>query len=85
VVAAAVAALATCRSARWGWLLGVAIIGISFALYLAQETIGLPGLPQVWLEPSRLLSLLLEILFMIMALREFTASRSLGCNGSCML
>jgi hypothetical protein len=37
------------------------------ALYLAQETVGLPGLPKMWLEPSRLLSLIVEGLFVVLA------------------
>ena len=75
-IGAALAALAICRNEHWGWLLGTAIVGLSFALYLAQETIGLPGLPRVWREPSRLLSLLVEVLFVIVAVRSLRDSRT---------
>lgn len=53
---------------RRGWLLGLLVAGVSVLLYLAQETVGLPGLPQNWLEPSRLLALVIEGSFIALAL-----------------
>jgi hypothetical protein len=44
-------------------------------LYTVQETVGLPGLSQTWWEPTRLLSLLLAGLFVVLA------SRQLGARG----
>jgi hypothetical protein len=64
---AVVAAVGIFANLRWGWLLGLLIAALSFVLYLAQETVGLPGLPKNWGEPSRLVSLLVEGLFVILA------------------
>jgi hypothetical protein len=67
VLGAAIAALGIYRDLRWGWLLGILIASISVGLYIAQVTVGLPGLPKMWLEPSRLLSLVIEVLFVVLA------------------
>ena len=45
------------------------VCALSALLWLAQETVGLPGLPQQWSEPSRLVSLLIEIIFAVVAWR----------------
>lgn len=55
------------RDARWAWLLGVVVVALAFSLYIAQETVGLPGLPKAWLEPSRLVSLAIELAFVWLA------------------
>ncbi len=75
VLGALVAAVGIFSRARWGWVLGIVICIISIFLYLAQETIGLPGLPQNWLEPSRIVSLVVEIGFLVLA-RSQLSSRS---------
>jgi uncharacterized membrane protein YhdT len=61
------ATLGIYRNMRWGWMLGISISGFSIFLYLLQETIGLPGLPQVWSEPSRIASLIVDLLFLVLA------------------
>jgi hypothetical protein len=66
LLGAVVAAVGIYRHLRWGWLLGLVIVGVSFVLYLAQETVGLPGLPKVWWEPSRIVSLIIEALFVVL-------------------
>lgn len=70
LLGAVIAAAAISRDAGWGWTLGLAVVGLSFALYVAQETVGLPGLPQNWFEPSRLLALIIEALFVGIAGRR---------------
>jgi hypothetical protein len=75
VLGAVVAAVGIFRNRRWGWLLGILIAGISFVLYLAQETVGLPGLPKVWWEPSRIVSLMVEGLFAVLASSQVVRSR----------
>jgi len=75
LLGAVIAALAMWRNRRWGWLLGVMVVGLSFVLYLAQETIGLPGLPGNWWEPSRIVALILEALFVLLARSQIVASR----------
>jgi hypothetical protein len=70
LLGALVAAAGISVNARWGWLVGVAIAALSFTLYLAQETVGLPGLPKIWLEPSRIVSLIVEAGFVFVARRH---------------
>ncbi len=67
VLGALAAAAAIFSRARWGWILGIVICIVSVLLYLAQETVGLPGLPKMWLEPSRIVSLIVEVAFLILA------------------
>jgi len=67
LLGAVVAAVGIYRNLRWGWLLGIVIVGVSFVLYLAQETVGLPGLPKMWWEPSRIVSLIIGVLFVVLA------------------
>ncbi len=57
LLGAVIAAVAIWRNRRLGWLLGVLVVGLSFVLYVTQETVGLPGLPKNWWEPSRIVSL----------------------------
>jgi hypothetical protein len=66
-LAAVCAAVAIRRNRRWGWQLGVGVAAVAGLLYVMQETIGLPGFPQTWWEPTRLLSLLLCALFVLLA------------------
>jgi uncharacterized membrane protein YhdT len=75
LLGAGVAARGIYRNRRWGWLLGILIAGICFVLYLAQETVGLPGLPQAWWEPSRIVSLMIEGLFVVLASSQVVSSR----------
>jgi hypothetical protein len=44
------------------------------ALYVIQESVGLPGFPQNWLEPSRIVSLIFDALF-IAASCKYIGSR----------
>lgn len=74
LLGALIAAIGIHYQKRWGWLLGVVVCVLSASLWLAQETIGLAGLPQQWLEPSRLVSLLVEIVFVIIAWRYLRRS-----------
>jgi hypothetical protein len=83
MLGSAVAAVGIYRHQRWGWMLGILIAGISWVLYVVQETVGLAGLSQIWWEPTRILSLLLAGILVILAAyqlgrsgREHTAFRS---------
>lgn len=69
-----VAAVGIYRNLRWGWLLGIIIFGISVVLYVAQETVGLPGLPGTWWEPTRILLLILAGLFVVLAGYQLVSS-----------
>ena len=70
VLGAFTAAAGIYGNRRWGWILGVIIAIASVVLYVAQETIGLPGLPQQWLEPSRIVALTIEAIFIVLAYRS---------------
>lgn len=67
VLAAVVAAVGIALGRPWGWRLGSAVAVFSVLLWLAQETIGLPGLPRQWGEPSRIVALLLEAAYLALA------------------
>lgn len=67
ILGAVIAAVGIYCNLRWGWLLGIIIAVFSFLLYLAQETVGLPGLPIMWFEPSRIVALIIEVLFVVFA------------------
>lgn len=67
LLGALIAAVGISLNLRWGWLVGVFVAVLSVVLYVAQETVGLPGLPKMWLEPSRILSLTVEALFVVLA------------------
>lgn len=74
VIAAFIAAIGIYRSRCWGWQVGVTVCAFTFLLWIAQETIGLPGLPQQWLEPSRIVSLFIEGTFVAIAWRVALAA-----------
>jgi hypothetical protein len=82
LVAALIAALAIWRNARWGWSLGIVIALVAIGLYLAQQTIGLPGLPKNWVEPSRIVSLVVQTLFIAVAVRQLRQHRPIGNPGT---
>lgn len=65
VIAALVSAVGICKNLQWGWILGVVVSIISVLLWLTQETIGLPGFPKMWFEPSRIVALIIEIAFVV--------------------
>jgi hypothetical protein len=67
VAASLVAAFGILCSRQWGWIIGIVVCVFSAILWVAQESIGLPGLPQQWFEPSRLVSLLIETSFVVLA------------------
>jgi hypothetical protein len=58
------------RGTRWGWILGIVIASVAIGLYLAQQTVGLPGLPKNWVEPSRIVALVIQALFVALATRQ---------------
>jgi hypothetical protein len=70
-----VAAVGVARTASWGWLLGIMLAGAAIVLYLTQQTIGLPGLPHNWTEPSRLVALAVQAAFIAVAVRQLARAR----------
>jgi uncharacterized membrane protein YhdT len=67
VLGAVVAAVGIWRAKAWGWLLGIVVAVVAVALYVIQESLGLPGMPQNWFEPSRMVSLIFDALFIAIA------------------
>jgi hypothetical protein len=49
---------------------------VALALYVTQESVGLPGLPQNWLEPSRIVSLIFDALFIAVARKYIGSHRA---------
>ncbi len=74
---ALLAAYGIFRGASWGWLLGLLIAGGAILGYIVSRTIGLPGLPvdAHWLEPMGVLSLVVEGVFVLLAVKALTATR----------
>ena len=62
----------------WGWGLAGTLAGAAFAGYLANATIGLPGLPAeptAWQEPIGLVGLVAEGLMLVLAIYILLAAR----------
>jgi hypothetical protein len=55
---------------------GVVIACGCVLLYVVQETVGLPGLPKTWWEPSRIASLTVETFFLILARSGAASTKS---------
>ncbi len=75
-VGAIVAAYGIFRGASWGWLLGLLMAGGAIVGYVISRTVGMPGLPvDPWLEPLGVLSLVVEGLFVLLAVNALGAAR----------
>jgi hypothetical protein len=75
-VGAIVAAVGIFMHRTWGWALGILVAAGAFVGYIVSRTVGIFGLPpDVWLEPIGIASLVVEALFIVVALRAFTGSR----------
>lgn len=65
----------------WGWFLGIIVAGGSVVAYLTSRTVGLPGFRenswQDFLEPSGLFSLIVELLFCVIAIRFLSRQTAL--------
>ncbi len=77
-IGALVAAVGIFRGKSWGWLLGLLIAGGAFVGYVISRTVGLPGLPveSEWLEPLGVLSLVVEGIYVLLAIKVLTATSS---------
>jgi hypothetical protein len=73
---AALAAVGIWMDKTWGWALGTLVAAGAFVAYIISRTVGIFGLPpDVWLEPIGIASLVVEALFIAVALRALTGSR----------
>jgi hypothetical protein len=70
-IAAVIAAAGIYRRANWGWLLGMGIAIGSFIGYALSRTVGLPGMEiEEWLQSVGVLSLVIESLFVVLAVMK---------------
>jgi uncharacterized membrane protein YfcA len=75
-VGAIVAAVGIFLHRTWGWALGILVAAGAFIGYIVSRTVGIFDLPpDVWMEPLGIASLVVEALFIVVALRAFTGSR----------
>jgi hypothetical protein len=82
-VGAIVAAVGIFLYRRWGWALGTVVAAGAFIGYVVSRTVGIFGLPpDVWMEPLGIASLVVEALFIVVALRAFTGSRQESPEGA---
>jgi hypothetical protein len=71
-VAAFVAAVGIYRGSKtWGWGLGLLVAGGAIIMYVVSRTLGLPnlGVDDEWFEPIGVLSLIVEGVYVVLALR----------------
>lgn len=77
VIGAVAAAIGIWRGEQWGWQLGTLVAGGSIIAYFITRTIGFPGFREnSWedfAEPSGVLSLVVEGMFVAMAAWVLTA------------
>jgi hypothetical protein len=82
-VGAIVAALGIFLHRTWGWALGILVAAGAFVGYIVSRTVGIFGLPpDVWMEPLGIASLVVEGLFVVVALRALTGSRQESPEGA---
>jgi hypothetical protein len=75
-VGAIVAAVGILLHRTWGWALGFLVAAGAFVGYVVSRTVGIFGLPpDVWMEPLGIASLVVEALFIAVALRALSATR----------
>jgi hypothetical protein len=75
-VGAIVAAVGILLHRTWGWALGFLVAAGAFLGYVVSRTVGIFGLPpDVWMEPLGIASLVVEALFIAVALRALSATR----------
>ena len=79
-IASLVAAFGIYRGIRsWGWMLGLLIAAGALAAYCASRSIGLPSLPaepDAWFEPLGLISMIVEALFIGLAVWVLQSERT---------
>ena len=75
---AMVSAVGIYRGARsWGWGLGIVVALGALVGYIASRTVGMPGLPaepDAWLEPLGVASMVVEVLFIVLAFQALRQS-----------
>jgi hypothetical protein len=82
-VGALVAAVGVFLHRTWGWSLGILVAAGAFIGYVVSRTVGIFGLPpDVWMEPLGIASLVVEALFIVVALQALTGSRQESPEGA---
>lgn len=80
-IGALVAAVGIYRGSRtWGWGLGLVVAGGALVTYVISRTIGLPmiGVDDEWLEPLGVLSLIVEVAFVVSTFVYASRSREIS-------
>lgn len=84
--ASLVAAWGIANDRRWGWTLGAAVAGATLVGYLLSRTVGIPGKHEAsleaFLEPMGVLSVIVEVAFLIVATRVVGRTSLLPTGGS---
>jgi len=75
--ASVISAVGIYQGRVWGWWLGVVLASGAFLAYIESRTLGLPGLPswEPFTEPPGLLSLVVEAIFVGLAVRVLARER----------
>ncbi|MBI1279935.1 MAG: hypothetical protein GC179_17545 [Anaerolineaceae bacterium] len=82
-VAALIAAAGIYRGSKtWGWGLGLLVAGGAIVMYVVSRTIGLPGIgiDDAWFEPIGVLSLLVEGIYVVLAIKVLGQRQSIAPN-----
>lgn len=78
-VGTGVAAVGMLRRERWGWLLGLVVAGAMAVAYVLSRSIGIPQFREAsldkFLEPVGFASLVVEVVFVLVALRALGRAR----------
>lgn len=79
-VGAAASAYGIYSERAWGWVLGFLVSGGAFVAYIVSRTVGLPGAQPLtqanFFEPSGIISLIVEGLFVIACLFVLSSRKS---------
>lgn len=79
-IGAAVGMYGILRDQRWGWALGTLVAASTLAGYLLSRTIGLPNFREAswsqFLEPMGMVSLIVEVIFLIVAVQVYGRNRA---------
>lgn len=67
------------KNQKWGWILGLLIAAGSIIGYAISRTVGMPNVAiKEWIEPIGILSLVVEALFSLLAVKMVSLDLSLN-------
>lgn len=69
-IASLAAAFGIYKNQKWGWILGLLVAAGSIVGYAVSRTVGMPNVAiKEWIEPIGILSLVVEALFSLLAIK----------------